>query len=65
MQILGDSVNNELTHSHIIETFMETYGNQVENADKVFGDESHYTAIVKVCVNCVYYVVVGWGELHW
>ena len=52
IQILtsSSSVNNELTHSHIINTFMETYGNQVESADEVFGDESQYTAIVKVLI---------------
>ena len=51
MQIVADSGDkNELNHSHIVDTFMETYGNQVENADEVFGDESYYTTIVKVSV---------------
>ena len=47
-QITGDSEDHELTHSYIVNTFMESYGSQVENADEVFSDESHYAAIVKV-----------------
>ena len=48
IQITGDSEDHELTHSYIVNTFMESYGGQVENADEVFSDESHYAAIVKV-----------------
>ena len=57
LQILG-SVNdrNELTHSYVVDTFMETYSNQVENVDEVFGDDSPYATVVKVTVDMYVHV---------
>ena len=57
IQVTGDSEEHELTHSYIVDSFMKSYGSQVENADEVFSDESHYAAIVKVtgllcCAQC-------------
>ena len=51
VQILGspdDDKDHELTHSYVVDTFMETYGSQVESVDEVFGEDSPYAAIVKV-----------------
>jgi len=45
---MDTDVEQQLNHSDIVESFMDEYGGRVESAEEVFGDDSVYTAIVKV-----------------
>jgi len=45
---MDTDLEQQLNHSDIVESFMHEYGGRVESAEEVFGDDSVYTAIVKV-----------------